>query len=400
MSRTDDQPRLLIVDDSPGNIHVLLHYLGDRYSIQVAISGAQALEKAVSQPPPDLILLDVSMPDISGYEVCRQLKESESTRSIPVIFVTGMTAVEDERRGLDLGAVDYISKPFHEDLVRARVGNHLELKRHRDNLEELVRLRSDQLFEEQRARQKLESELDLASRLQRSMLPPPLRSQGPVNFGLASYLSAARAVGGDLYDYFYLDPHTLFFVVGDVSDKGVPAALFMVQVRVLVRGLASKTSSPGELLRQLNDELCLDNPECMFVTLICGRLDTRTHHLQLARGGHEHPILTNVGGTPEFLEFPGGPALGLHDGQDYPDFAYPLLPGQSLIFYTDGVVEACDSEGQLYGEERFLESARLSQHASATATLDSLKAEIARFVGTAEPSDDLTILVLKHQPPS
>ncbi|MBN9415263.1 MAG: fused response regulator/phosphatase [Candidatus Eremiobacteraeota bacterium] len=390
----DSKPRLLIVDDSPGNIHVLAHYLTPLCSVQTAGSGAQALEMVRLGPLPDLILLDVSMPDISGYEVCRQLKEESSTRSIPVIFVTGMTAVEDEKRGLDLGAVDYISKPFHEDLVRARVSNHLELKRHRDNLEELVRLRSSQLVEEQKARHKLESELDVASRLQRSMLPAPLRFPS-ANLELAGYLSAARAVGGDLYDYFFLDPETLFFIVGDVSDKGVAAALFMVQVRVLLRGLASKTTSPAELLRQLNDELCLDNQECMFVTLLCGRLCINSQTLLLARGGHEHPILTVPGSSPTYLETPGGAALGLTEHQQYQDFHCPFLPGQSLILYTDGVIEASDVHGQLYGEERFLESAARSQSFSARRTLESLRQDLAAFVGSAEPSDDVTILILK-----
>jgi sigma-B regulation protein RsbU (phosphoserine phosphatase) len=384
------KPRLLIVDDSAGNIRVLMAYLGEMCEVQAATSGAQALQRLQQDPLPDLILLDVNMPDISGYEVCRQLKASPKTRGIPVIFVTGMTAVEDEKRGLDLGAVDYISKPFHEDLVQARISNHLELKRHRDNLEEQVRLRSSQLFEEQKARQKLESELGVASRLQRSMLPTRLRPPGP--FELASYLSAARAVGGDLYDYFYLDPTTLFFTVGDVSDKGVAAALFMVQVRVLMRGLASKTASPGELLHQLNDELCLDNQESMFVTLLCGRLDTTTHQLVLARGGHESPILHD-----QYLELSGGSALGLNENQHYPDHVSQLAAGQSLILYTDGVTEAHDSEGQLYGEERFLDSARRSQNGPAATQLDSLKQDLADFVGEAEPSDDVTILVLRRQ---
>lgn len=391
-----NKPRLLIVDDSPGNIRVLMHYLGSMCTVQAATSGAQALQMVRVDPLPDLILLDVSMPDISGYEVCRQLKEQETTRSIPVIFVTGMTAVEDEKRGLDLGAVDYISKPFHEDLVQARISNHLELKRHRDNLEELVRVRSFELLEEQKARQKLESELELASRLQRSMLPAPLRLSGAVKFELAGYLSAARAVGGDLYDYFYLDPQTLFFLVGDVSDKGVAAALFMVQVRVLARGLASKTSSPGEFLRQLNDELCVDNHECMFVTLICGRLHTQSHDLVLARGGHEPPVLATTGECARFLEFEGGPALGLMEAQEYPDFACRLLPQQTLVLYTDGVIEACNAEDELFGQERLLESTRISPGSSASAFVERIQEDLAQFVGSAEPSDDITILVLKH----
>ncbi len=134
---TDGRPRVLIVDDTPDNIHILMESLKDRYAISAATNGERALELAQSQQP-DIILLDVVMPGIDGYEVCRLLAEDVRTRSIPVVFITALHEEQDEARGLDLGAVDFITKPFRPGLVKARVRNHLELKRHRDNLQVLV----------------------------------------------------------------------------------------------------------------------------------------------------------------------------------------------------------------------------------------------------------------------
>lgn len=137
--------RILVVDDAPENIQVLMETLKDEYAIVAATGGEKALKVASSDNKPDIILLDVMMPGMNGYEVCERLKADEATKDIPVVFVTAMSEEEDEAKGLSLGAVDYVTKPFRPSLVKARVHNHLELKRHRDNLEELVRERTAEL---------------------------------------------------------------------------------------------------------------------------------------------------------------------------------------------------------------------------------------------------------------
>jgi serine phosphatase RsbU (regulator of sigma subunit) len=399
MSETDGlapRPRVLIVDDAPENIRMLMGFLGKMCSVQAATSGSKALEFARGSAKPDLILLDVMMPEMSGYDVCMELKSDQTTHSIPVIFVTGLNDVADEERGLAMGAVDYISKPFHAELVRARVSNHLELKRHRDHLEREVKERTDELLTAQRMQQRLQSELDVASRLQRSMLPEPLTGgKRPSEFALATYLQAARAVGGDLYDYFLLDGRKLLFLVGDVSDKGIAAALFMVQVRTLARSLASRSTSPGDLLVQLNEELCRDNQACMFVTVVCGYLHQDTGKLELARGGHEHPVLIDCGGNARFLEFEGGPALGLCPGSHFPNFSSTLEAGEHLVLYTDGVTEAANPAHELYGEDRLLEVLGKAGGQEPGELLETVKASLADFVCGAEPSDDITLLVLR-----
>ncbi len=392
-----EKPRVLIVDDAPENIRLLIGFLSGSCSLQAATNGPKALEFARAEPSPDLILLDVVMPDMSGYEVCQQLKQDPRTSQIPVIFVTGLNDVDDEKRGLDLGAVDYISKPFHPELVRARVNNQLELKRHRDHLEREVKQRTAQLLEAQRVQQRLQSELDVASRLQHSMLPEPLLGKRrPPEIALASYLQAARAVGGDLFDYYLLDGRRLLFLVGDVSDKGIPAALFMVQVRTLIRSLASRSLSPADLLFQLNEELCKDNQACMFVTVLCGFFHLDSGRLEMARGGHEHPVLVRADGAVKFLEYEGGPALGLCPGADFPNFATQLTVGELLALYTDGVTEAANPAQQHYGEERLLETLAAAAGQEPSEIVEALKTSLADFVLEAEPSDDVTLLLLRR----
>lgn len=390
-----NRARVLIVDDAPENIRILMAYLKNSCSVQAATSGAKALEFARAEPKPDLILLDVVMPGMNGYEVCRLLKEDPHTRSIPIIFVTGLNDVGDEERGLRLGAVDYISKPFHAELVRARVHNHLELKQHRDFLEEEVERRTQELVASQRAQQRLEGELDVANRLQQSMLPARLFFD-PRGLGcrLATYLQAARAVGGDLFDYFFLDKQSFFFVLGDVSDKGVAAALFMVRVHTLLRTWGPRTTDPAALLQLMNKALCQDNPSCMFVTMICGMLRTDTGEVLMARGGHELPILTSPG-RAEAVEFEGGPALGLWEEAEFSNYRLQLQPRQSLVFYTDGVSEACDADEAQFGEERLLHELKDLADLVAGDIVSGLCASLNRFVGHAEPSDDITLLVLQ-----
>lgn len=390
------RPRVLIVDDTPENIRILMAHLKGTCDLLAATSGARALDFARALPRPDLILLDVLMPEMDGYEVLSRLRQEAETAAIPVIFVTGLNDVGDEERGLKLGAVDYITKPFHGELVRARVHNQLELKRHRDFLEEEVARRTQALVLAERAQQRLEGELDVASRLQLSMLPERFFSdQRGLGCRLATYLQAARAVGGDLFDYFFLDKQSLFFLLGDVSDKGVPAALFMVRVRTLLRTWGARTSDPADLLRLINEELCQDNPACMFVTMVCGLLRMETGEVLLARGGHEHPILVGPGAQARALEFEGGPALGLCEGMDFVNYSLQLIPGQSLVFYTDGVSEACDASQAQFGEERLLEALEGMADLSASPMVSGLCDRISEFVDGAEPSDDITLLVLQ-----
>lgn len=388
--------RVLIIDDTSENIHILLRTLSGICDVVAATTADKGLNLARSRRP-DLILLDVVMPDMSGYEVCRLMKEDPQTASIPVIFVTALGESGEEKRGLDLGAVDYITKPFHPDLVRARVLNQLELKRHRDHLEEEVDRRTQALLEARSREQKLESELEVASQLQLSLLPPGSCSDPRLGrWGLAAHLHPARQVGGDLYDYFFIGDQQLMFALGDVSDKGVPAALFMVRVRTLLRLLGRTVHDPARLLVELNDSLCDDNDAGMFVTLVCGIVNLHTGSMSLASAGHEAPMLMSAGENARLEEWNGGGALGLWKGQEFEKHQLQLEPGQTIALYTDGVTEAQSEADELFGTERLLEESVPAPDESASDLLQQLLASLERFVGQREPFDDVAMLLLQR----
>ena len=391
-----DKATLLVVDDTPDNLTLLSGLLRDEYRVKVANSGDRALKIAQAYAPPDLILLDIMMPEMDGYEVCRRLKANHRTRDIPVVFLTAKSEVDDETMGLALGAVDYITKPISPPIVLARIKTHLAMKRVADFLrdqntflENEVQRRSDQLVQATLARQRVESELNLALKLQRSMLPNTgYRVQG---WQVASYLQPARTIGGDLYDYFLVGPDRLFFAAGDVSDKGVAAALFMVRVLTMLRWLAPTSTDPAQLMKDLNVALCRDNEACMFVTLGCGILDLKTRQVVYACGGHEPMVL--FGAQTRLLDLEGGPALGLIDEAEFPLHAFRLGEDESLMLLSDGVAEANNPAQAEFGYDRLLSLIRPSV-GGAQALVELALEAVAAFTEGAEAHDDLTIMVI------
>lgn len=251
------------------------------------------------------------------------------------------------------------------------------------------------LTEATREQQRLASELEIAHQIQTALLPKEhyLDAHCP-NFELHAALRPARAVGGDLYSYFMLDDRRFCLLVGDVSDKGIPAALFMARTITLGKALAPHSQSPDELLRLLNQELCRNNDGCMFVTLLCGVLDTFDGTLALASAGHEPPVLCGDASV-RLLEFETGPAVGLDEDASYPVHQLTLQPGETLLLYTDGITEATDHDQAMFGTHRMLDSLlALPLPSSAAGYTSRLLADVDKFVGTASQADDITVLAL------
>ena len=252
------------------------------------------------------------------------------------------------------------------------------------------------LVAETAAREKIETELALAKELQRSMLPPGEAHDAAFGrYDVAAALEPARAVGGDFFDYVVTPDGRLVFVVADVSDKGVPAALFMVRAHTLMRSLAARLASPSALLGAMNDALCADNERCMFVTLVCGALELADGRLALASAGHEPALLLRGDGSQAWLEVENGPALGLIEGTPYPLAEQRLAPGDALILYTDGISEAFDAEQRAFGREGLAAAARRRTRDSALDLCAGVIADVRGFVAGAEQSDDITLLVVR-----
>ncbi|GEM_PF-1303433 len=258
----------------------------------------------------------------------------------------------------------------------------------------------EQLKFTQSARERAESELRIAGQIQETFLPGPF---APTEFGgrvqLQAIMKTAKQAGGDLFDYFALDDAHLFFAIGDVSGKGMPAAMFMSAVVVLLRSAAKQWREPAEILRHVNDDLAIRNESCTFVTLFAGILDVRTGETVFANGGHNPPRLRTAAGAVAAVPTKTNMVVGAMDGRTFARETLALRPGDTLVLYTDGVTEAFDENDKLYGEERMDRClGALPAEASAAEVLQGVVADVAAFAGAREQSDDITMLVLRYEP--
>ncbi|HEU5192334.1 MAG TPA: SpoIIE family protein phosphatase [Methylomirabilota bacterium] len=372
---------VLIVDDVRTNVELLVRALKDDYRLAVAQDGESAL-RSVAVAPPDLVLLDIMMPGLDGYEVCRRLKRDPRTRDIPVVFLTSLDEVQDKARGFEAGAADYVTKPFEILEVKARVGALLRAKAYQDAVREL-----------------LESELRVAREIQRGLVPRNFAALGGVAAECFACLEPARAVGGDLYDVFRIDDRHLCLVVGDVSGKGIPAALFMVMTITLIRSLARLSGRPDEILARVNDALAADNPSSMFVTLFCAVLDVEAGRLTCASGGHLSPMLVRPGGEPRSIVASEGTLVGVQPGLAFPATDVQLAPDDLLVAFTDGVTEAMSPDGALFGEGRLRALLGGLGNISAAAAVNAVLTGVRAFAESAEQADDIAILALRYAGP-
>jgi sigma-B regulation protein RsbU (phosphoserine phosphatase) len=242
----------------------------------------------------------------------------------------------------------------------------------------------------------MEEALKLAHDIQMSMLPkffPPFPERH--EFDIFAAIAPAKEVGGDLYDFFFLDDDHLCFAVGDVSGKGVPAALFMAVTKTLFRATASNGGTPGEILARLNAEICRDNESCMFVTLFCAILNIRTGQVDYSNGGHNPPYYLHQSGVSP-LENLGGRALGLVKQSPYESGRMVLKPGEALLLYTDGVTEAMNPSETLYSDQRLEQFLGTHRGSSPRQIIGDLIGDVRQFVGGAPQSDDITILALLY----
>lgn len=271
-----------------------------------------------------------------------------------------------------------------------------------DTMRQQLAVHLEQLTHATREKERLRSELEIAHQIQVALLPHEHYLDARcAMFELHALLRPARAVGGDLYSYFMLDRQHFCVMVGDVSDKGIPAALFMARAITLAKALAPRARRPSQLLTELNRELCRSNDSCMFITLLCGVLDTSDGRLVLASAGHEPPVVCRDG-VGRLYDVETGPAIGLDEDACYQDQVLTLAGGDTVLMYTDGITEAAAPDGDMYGIERTLESlARVAVPATPAAFTDRLLADVDAFAQGGEQSDDITILALSwhHRAP-
>ncbi|UCC64007.1 MAG: SpoIIE family protein phosphatase [Anaerolineae bacterium] len=371
---------ILIVDDAPANLRLLSQMLAEQgYHVRPVPDGPLALA-AVQAELPDLILLDVRMPEMNGYEVCERLKADTETRDIPIIFISALDATQDKVRAFGAGGVDYVTKPFQVEEVLARVETHLALRSLQTRLQE--------------ANRKMERELALAGEVQASFLPRELPSIP--GWQLSATLKPARQASGDFYDFISLPNARLGFVVADVTDKGAGAALYMALSCTLIRTYAVEYPVQPELvLSAVNRRILADTSASQFVTVFYGTLDPATGTLVYCNAGHCPPyhVRDENGGDVRELIGTGVP-LGIFADRTWGQRVVQLDPGDALVLYTDGITEARSEQVHFFGEERLLQSVRTNLGRSAQEIQDAILTDVHRFVGDAPRSDDIALAVL------
>ena len=370
--------RVLLVDDAKANLDILVEGLKADHKLSLALNGEMALQVA-ARTPPDLVLLDIVMPGLDGYEVCRRLRQLPETAEVPIMFLSSLEEVQNKTRGFEAGANDYLTKPFEMLEVKARVRSLLKAKAYSDAVKEQIA-----------------SELRVAREIQMGMLPQDFTAfEQAYDVSFGAVLEPAREVGGDLYGVCAGGPDRLVIFLGDVSGKGIPASMFMVRAISLARLLAREIAEPERILARLNDELAADNPSGMFVTFLCAVFEPKSGQLTLANGGHCRPLILHDGQPPRWAVEKLGTALGFEPGLEFERTALTLQRGDSLVLYSDGVSEAFNPQDECYGNDRLLADATEFCNQSAPGISTSLLGKVRAFAAGAPQSDDIAIMALK-----
>ncbi len=287
-----------------------------------------------------------------------------------------------------------INLPIHS---RDEIGNLYQKTR---SMEERLIDYMDNLAVVTAEKERIGAELSIASQIQADMLPrifPPFPDRA--DFDIYASMDPAKEVGGDFYDFFLVDDTHLCLVMADVSGKGVPAALFMVIAKTLIKNQALLGRSPSEILANVNQQLCDGNEAELFVTVWLAVVDLTTGQGLAVNAGHEHPTLRRVGGQYELIQYRHSPAVAVMEGMRFRQHEFQLNPGDSLFVYTDGVPEATDAKNELYGAERMLAALNRDPDAAPEQVLSAVRQGVDAFVGDAPQFDDLTMLCLRYHGP-
>ncbi len=374
--------RVLVVDDVAENRDLLVRRLTRLGCEKVtqAENGVEALA-AIRGEQPDLVLLDIMMPEMNGYETLEALKAEGLLVNLPIIVISALTEIDSVVRCIELGAEDYISKPFNPTLLRARVVSCLEKKRLRD--------------ESRKALERAQQDLLAARAMQLTMVPRAVPAPTPaLPLAMSALLRPALEVGGDLIDFFVLDGRRRAGVVlGDVSGKGAAAALFMARTYSLVRSIAGSTDDPAAVLAEVNDLLAANNELSMFVTLFLGLIDLDSGTVAYANAGHCPPYVLRADGRLERIGAIGGLALAMMEGVPYRGGALTLGPGDTLVVYSDGVTEAMNPEHVLFEDAR-LEASLGEGPLPPPALVERLVAAVDSHAAGAPQSDDIAVIAV------
>ncbi len=400
---TTTMPKILVIDDVPENMELLIAALKLDFDLQIATSGEQGLVYA-NQAAPDLILLDVMMPEMDGFEVCRRFKADDRFKDIPIIFLTALGDVQAESTGLALGAADYIAKPINVASAQQRIRNLIE----REALRQAIQAQFNELKQAtdllQASRQR---ELEFGNAIQHTLLQGVI-PKGIEGASVSSFSLPSQVVDGDFSDIRRLHTNIFVVLVGDVMGKGVGAALIGAGVRSayhqvladlqIVKAFGTVLPSPAQIVNQLHKVLTPRLTELSsFVTLALYRFDLEAGTLTCVNAGHTPGLLLSVKQGQVLTIASENLPIGILADEVYAEVCVPIGPGDSVLVYSDGITEARNADGEQFGQERLIGVFEAARAAALVpfGLLESLQQTLRGFTGGAPALDDQTAIVVE-----
>ena len=379
--------KILVVDDEPDLEPLMLQRMRrpirrGRYTFVFARNGVEALERLNKDDTIDMVLSDINMPQMDGLTLLDQIPKVDP--NIRSVIISAYGDMKNIRIAMNRGAFDFVTKPIDFSDLQVTIDRTM---RHLIEWREALESR-DKLIA-------LQNELDVASKMQQSILP----TRFPKNPDYQAYgsMEPARNVGGDFFDIIRLDGGRIGIAIADVSDKGVPAALFMMSSRTVLRGAAIGTTSPGEVLYEMNNALYENNEAAMFVTVFYAVFDPANRQFVYANGGHNTPLIVNADGKASALPLTGGVALAMLPDIEYGYNSVTLAPGDTVVLYTDGVTEAINDVEEEFGMDRLQNVFTDTPPGDAREANDAIFSAVSGFVGETPQFDDITCVTFRYR---
>lgn len=384
--------KILSVDDET-DLELLLTQFFRRkirkgeYEFYFAHNGLEALQILLKQPDIAIILSDINMPEMDGLTLLTKINEMRIP-SLKCIMVSAYGDMDNIRHAMNNGAFDFATKPIDLDDLQLTIEKAVE---------QIEYIRSAQKEHAQLV--DIQTDLSVAREIQQTILPRTfdLKLEDAGKVDIFASMQAAKDVGGDFYDFFPIDDHRIGFTIADVSGKGVPASIFMAVSRTLIKATGLRDLAPSECMKTVNDMLCGESVDSMFVTVFYGIYDLKTGLVEFTNAGHNPPYILHADGTVEMLNTASNLVLGAVEGIPFTGETLQLNPGDALIMYTDGVTEAENKEHDQFGTTRLEAELAGLKGADSKQIVEAVNAKVKEFIDGAPQSDDITQLVIRRK---
>jgi sigma-B regulation protein RsbU (phosphoserine phosphatase) len=381
--------KILVVDDEPDLEHLVSQKFRKKiknkeFEFVFAHHGLDALDKLNKDGQIGLVLTDINMPEMDGLTLLNELTKLNSI--IKSVVISAYGDMDNIRTAMNRGAYDFVTKPINLDDLETTINKALrELQILKAAIESRDKLNA------------IENELKIATEIQTSIIPQNFPAfPGRNEFEVFAKMIPAKEVGGDFYDFFEIDKYRVGITIGDVSGKGVPAAMLMAISRTLLKATALKGVSPDICLTEINNIIAEESLPTMFVSLFYGILDTRSGNFEYCNGGHNLPYILAADGKINQVENIGGLFIGAFKDTEYEPKSITLNPNDLLFLYTDGVTEAMNKDNTEFGDELLSKSLNGITDVSPTDLTNNIMDKVKQFADGAEQSDDITCLTLKY----